>query len=400
MFKGPALRRLNRSEIRIVLYSILVIGAIAILVSQIGRSGLKLLAPHWSLDFQQYWGAARVLLAGDNPYDAVTLANMEATSGIVQERVRMWNPPYTLVLALPYAVLPFGLAALAWLATSALVAIACGAALWRLFGPRVDQRYWLGMIIAIAYLPTLQTLQMGQISAWLLAGITGFLFALRTRRDTLAGAALVFVAIKPHVSFLFLFAAVWWIVRERRWRVLLGASAAMAVACAIVGFISPAVFGQYLRATGELPLYWRTATLGTWLRTVFGAEQYWLQFAPSIVGLILFVIWMIYHKRSWDWCRQAPVLLLASTVCTAYGWGYDQMTLLPVVALLLASFSSLPSLHRMLLVAVYMLAQLGLLLQTQLMVDSSVTYWHPLVLVGLYVWQQRITNKSSQSEGR
>lgn len=392
MDKRPDYLRLNRPVVRIALLAFLVILAILLLASQIGRLGLTKLAPNWSLDYQQYWGAARVLVAGGNPYDAVTLTKMEATTGIwIGLPVRLWNPPYTLMLALPFAALPFDLAALAWLATSALVVMVCGAALWRLFAPHGDRRYWLGMIMAIAYLPTLQTLEMGQISVWLLAGITGFLVALRARRDTLAGAALILLAIKPHVSFLFLLAIAWWIVREHRWRVLLGASATLAVACTLVGLISPAVFGQYLRAAAGLPLYWRTATLGTWLRTIFGFELYWLQLLPSVLGVIILAVWITRHREAWDWPWLLPVLLLGSTIFAAYGWSYDTMILLPVVIILISRLRTLPVREHTIMFSAYIVAQFAMLTLNQLSLEGVTYYWYPLVLAGLYAWQQGIT---------
>ena len=44
----------------------------------------------------------------------------------------------------------------------------------------------------------------------------------------------------------------------------------------------------------------------------------------------------------------------------------------------------------------YTSAQIKLLVQNQLMVDSSVSYWHPLLLAGLYISQRRISNLGGQ----
>ena len=374
---------------RLVVLGGLVLASVVLLVFVLRQSEPGRLLEVGTVDFTQYWAAARLLLQRQNPYDAVLLLAAERAAGWAKhEPILMWNPPWTLALALPYAALPFGTAAKAWLITNILLVLACGVLLWRAFAPLDAGRLWLGGIAAVAFVPVMLALQMGQISPWLLVGITGFLMAVRARRDGLAGASLVLLTIKPHVGYLFLFGIAWWIVREHRWRVLLGGAAALTAACAAVELISPAVFGQYLRAAASPPLYWRSATLGTWLRTAFGAEQRWLQFLPTGIGLAGFVVWAIRHKGKWDWLNLAPGLLLASAISAAYGWGFDQVTLLPVVVLLITSLRFMPQAHRAFLLGVYMLAQVGLLLQTQFMVDSSVAYWHPIVLTGLYAWQQ------------
>ncbi|MHB1357082.1 MAG: hypothetical protein ACYCZF_14025, partial [Anaerolineae bacterium] len=230
---------------------------------------------------------------------------------------------------------------------------------------------------------------------WLLVGITGFLVSIHTQRDYLAGAFLVLLTIKPHIGFLFLLAIAWWVVRKRRWGVLLGGAAALAAACAVVGLISPAVFEQYLSAAAGPPLYWRSTTLGTWLRVVFGSEQHWLQFFPPGVGIFLFVAWALRHQGEWNWPRLAPELLLASVIFAAYGWSFDYVVLLPVVVAIMAGLRTLTGRQRVVVVGLYGLTQLGVLLVNQYGIDASYYYWYPLVLAGLYVWQQKLTREVS-----
>jgi hypothetical protein len=384
----------GQQRVRLAVLGALVLASFVLLARQLAQAAPSDLANFSGHDFTQYYGAARLLLQRANPYDPVTLLAMERTIGwTALDPILMWNPPWTLALVLPLTALPFNLAAWAWLALNSGLMLVCGAALWRIIAPG-DRRYWIGMGAAIVFMPTLQALRLGQISPWLLVGITGFLVAVHARRDGLAGATLVLLTIKPHVSFLFLFAIAWWVVRERRWRVPLGAVATLAGACVVVGVISPAIFGQYLRAASGPPLYWRSATLGTWLRTAFGAEQKWLQFLPSVIGLILCVGWVIRRKGAWDWSHLAPGLLLASMIFATYGWGFDQVILLPMVVAFIVGLLTLHNGQRALLLGLYAFAQLGLLVQTQLNVDSSLWYWHPLVLAGLYMWQQRMAGSN------
>ena len=368
---------------------LLVVAGVIILVVILVRTNINEMADTFGLDYRAYWSAARVLINQSNPYDRVQLLAMEQASGYSGSLpIMVWYPPWAFAIILPFAFLLFPVSTIMWLVLNVFLAFSCGAVLWHELAPQDDRRYWLGMIFAFVYMPTFQMLRIGQISLWLLAGITGFLVAVRRKREGLAGAFLVLLTIKPHISFLFLLAVAWWIVRERRWRVLLGGAAALGAACAMVGFISPAVFGQYLRPTAGSPLYYRTTTLGSWLLTVFGTEHYWLQYLPSVVGFILFVGWALRRKGVWDWPRLVPGLLLASTICAAFGWIHDTVTLLPVVVVLLARLRLLSSGQRVLLVSLYVLTQLGMLLLNQYGIDASYYYWYPLVLAGLYAWQQ------------
>ena len=346
-------------------------------------------------DFKQYWCAARALLEKANPYDSRTCAACDLI-GVWQNwgPVTTWNPPYTFIVVLPLAALPFDLAAMAWLATNALLVTTCGAALWHLLAPSGDRRYWLGILAAIAYVPTIQTIIIGQISLWLLAGITCFLLAVRAKRDYLAGAALALLAIKPHIPLLFLAGVAWWVLREGRWKVLLGGLAALAAASTVVTMISPQVFVQYMNTITEPPLYWHTTTLGNWLRVAFGSELYWLQYLPTVIGLLLFITWAWRRKGAWDWQQLAPGLLLASIISAAYGWPHDQVTLLPVVVVLLARLRFLSSGQRVVLMSLYVLTQLGMLLLIKYGVAASYYYWYPLVLAGLYIWQQAMTRRN------
>ncbi|MHB1357602.1 MAG: glycosyltransferase family 87 protein, partial [Anaerolineae bacterium] len=296
-----------QSKFRVAALVVLVLVGIALLtvqLSQIAPSDLAALCGH---DFTQYYSAARLLVQRADPYDPAAMLAMERSIGWAEaDPLMMWNPPWTLALVLPLLALPFGLAAGLWLALNCVLVLLCAAVLWRLMAPQGDRRYWLAMLLVIAYIPTLQTLKIGQISLWLLVGITGFLVSIRTQRDYLAGALLVLLIIKPHIGFLFLLAIAWWVMRERRWRVLLGGAAALVAVCAVVVLISPAVLEQYLRAAAGPPLYWRSTTLGTWLRVVFGSEQHWLQFLPSVVGILLFAAWALRHKGEWNWPQLAP----------------------------------------------------------------------------------------------
>ena len=182
-------------------------------------------------------------------------------------------------------------------------------------------------------------------------------------------------------------------MRERRWKVLAGWAATLALTCTLVMLFSPDIFLKYLQAESGLPFVWRSATLGTWLRDVFGYERYWLQFLPSAIGLILVSIWAAIRRGNWDWPRLLPGLLLISTICAAYGWSHDTVTQLPVVVVIISRLRTLPIRKYMPLVLVYSLAQLGMLVLNQLSVENACYYWYPLILAVLYIWQRQMVRR-------
>ena len=106
----------------------------------------------------------------------------------------------------------------------------------------------------------------------------------------------------------------------------------LVVATLIALAANPAVIGQYLSSiVGYPPNYWITPTLGSLLRLVFGADRFWLQFVPLLLGTAWFIFYWRRHREPWSWAEQLPVLLLVCLITTAYGWEYDQIVLMLAV---------------------------------------------------------------------
>jgi len=122
-----------------------------------------------STDFSQYWCAAKLVLAGQNPYSSELIYSCEKTAlPFLPEAIRLWNPPFVLPLLLPFAFFDFETAALLW----SILSLVAGCSAWflslRLFQgiPTRGARFAASSFLALYY-PLTLCLAYGQISAFL-----------------------------------------------------------------------------------------------------------------------------------------------------------------------------------------------------------------------------------------
>ncbi len=289
-------------------------------------------------DFVEYWAAAKLTLAGQNPFDESRLLPLQQAAGRdTNEAIMMWNPPWALPAVLPLGLFPAREAQLLWLLVNLAVAGFCADRLWLLLGGARERR-WVGWALAFAFMPTAFALHSGQIGPFLLLGVVLVLECARRwdrdrRWEYAAGAATVLVAIKPHLAYLLWAGIAVDAVARGRWRVLVG-GALTGLACALLPLaFNPHVWHQYADAMGiRPPAQWASPTLGTLLRIAFGPELFRLQFVSVAFGLGWFA-WFRWHKGAhWNWTEQLPLLLLVSFVTAPYGaWPFDMVLLLPAV---------------------------------------------------------------------
>lgn len=281
-------------------------------------------------DFLEYWAAARLELSGGDPYSPAAMGELERENGLGRKKpLMMWNPPWALPLVAPLAFLDLATARMLGLMfTFASLAI-CGDWLWSFYGGP-QQRRLIATALVFLFAPTLLELASGQMSILVLVGITCFL-ALQQRRAWLpAGASLLLVACKPHLVVVIWLALSTWILAGRRWRLFWGAVLAFGVALGIAVAINPQSLVHYWvgwRSHTMLALY--APPLGGLLRVWLGWRRYWLQFVPTLIGILWWAKWQ--RARGVDWRRDISILLLVSLCASPYGWPFDQIVLLPAL---------------------------------------------------------------------
>lgn len=277
-------------------------------------------------DYVEYWAAGRLNLEGKNPYSADLLLPLERDAGRdTDEAVMMWNPPWTLAIAMPLGAMPARVGQLVWF----LVGLASlGASAYLLV--ESSSRKWVPFAVTFTFLPTFIVLQAGQITFLVVLGLAGFLWFIRRGHGFAAGLACVLVAVKPHLVYLLWPAIALDAIVNRRASVILGGIVGGLVASGIAVAFNSDVFGQYFTEMSERPpAQWVSLTLGTVLRAIFGAKLFWLQFVPVVLGLGWFAARWAKHRKTWNWADELPWIVLVSFVTSPYGaWHFDLVVLL------------------------------------------------------------------------
>ena len=154
-------------------------------------------------DFTFYFAAARIGLAHGWPsiYDlSRQQAQLDALgSGItIAQLARYISPPPVAWAALPLTAFSYPVAYWTW---SALLLVAL-ALTWRLAAPGLGAAKLVHFAAAIAWLPVIYALQLGQPNIFVALGVAACYALLRAERPFWAGMALGALALKPQLAFL------------------------------------------------------------------------------------------------------------------------------------------------------------------------------------------------------
>lgn len=339
-------------------------------------------------DFGQYWGAGRLILSGQNPYDAVKiqeLKNQITGQPVSPETIPiMWTPPWSLPVVMLFGWLDYPLSRMIWLLANVTVILAASSSIWKFYsGP--SKLTWPAWIISFTFAPTISVLEKGQITPLLLAGIAGFMLFLERKHNAwMAGIFAALISFKPQLFFLFWIALVLWVFYQKQWIVLVAVGLTILVGTLFPVLFNPRLIHQYIQAfLNNAPTGWATPTLGSYLRLIFGIEKTWLQFAPMLVGCIWIVFYFFQHKKQWVWSKQMPLLILVSFVFSGYSWTYDQVLSLIAV---IPSFIRIIQ-HPQKLESVWMLTVYILLMLSDLVLHRWLDeFWFGWLAPALLIW--------------
>ena len=321
-------------------FRLLITFAVLLLTLHVARGQINRLLEDPTLwppdDYVEYWAAGRLNLYGENPYSKELLLPLERDAGRdIDEAVMMWNPPWTLTIAMPLGAMRPREGQLAWLLLN-FAAIAISAYLiWEIYCGLASRR-WIALAISFTFVPTLFVLQSGQMSALVLLGSVLFIWAMKNQYEYAAGAAACLIAVKPHLAYLLWFALVADLCITKRWRIIAGGIMCGSIMSIIPTIFNPSVWEHYINAYQIYPPVEHVSlTIGVALRMMLNENAFWMQFLPMIAGSLWLVWYIRRNKNSWNWYEQMPWIVLVSFVTAPYGaWHFDLVILL------------LPILHR------------------------------------------------------
>jgi hypothetical protein len=279
-------------------------------------------------DYIQYWVIGQQLIHGADPYDVAALTQLEEKAGLGSDLPRIsLSPPAVFFLMLMLGLVsPKTGYILWWFLQMGCLSVALWL-LWRMNG-RPDNRIHL---FGYIFTPVLICLATGQLGIYLLLGIVLFLYFNETR-PTLAGAALLPCALKPHLFLVFALVLMSWVVYRKAFRILLGFLASLTASCALVYCFDPHVWSQYfdkMRVTRVMQVY--IPTFGDSLRFLVDRNSVWLQFLPALAGCVWALWYFLTRRERWDWINHGLLLILVSDVCAPYGFFNDECILLPLI---------------------------------------------------------------------
>ncbi len=330
-------------------------------------------------DTQWFWASGHLLTHGANPYDREAVRQMELALGLPvkgPDVPMLRNPPTALFLMVPMGLLGPRLAILAW---SLLLAI-CLAVSVLAVRAMMEESYEHGYILlAWFFPPALLCIEVGQTGLLTLAGLALFL-RFHKSRPLWAGAALSLCAIKPHLLLPFGVVLLAWVATRRKWRILCGASLALAAESIIAMAFDHAVWRHYLAAMRtERIVDEFVPTFGVALRFFLSRTTMWVEFIPAALGCLWAVWYYRRNREGWDWTTHGSVLTLVSLMVAPYAWLTDQVLAIPAILFALTA-SRRPARG-----SVTLLMAISTLTAAQMMSKATTLYFKSDMALGL-VW--------------
>jgi hypothetical protein len=287
-------------------------------------------------DFMGMWSASVLALRGDPAlaYDVEVHRSVQAAFVKFDGLMPFPYPPPFLLVLLPFGLLPYPIAAAAWIVVTFTLYFS------------VARRVWPGSEVLIAAYPAVLVNGIVGQNGFLTAGFFIAGLALLPKRQFLGGLVLGCLIIKPHLGVLIPLA----LIATRQWRGFAGA-ALSATGLILLGL---AAFGieSYQAMLDLLPLYrvimseevvgWhKMASVYASLRLLdVPSEAAWL----GHIGVALAAAGFTWRVWSADcaWQAKAATLAAATLLISPYSYCYDMLILIIAFLWLLVAGANRP----------------------------------------------------------
>lgn len=292
-------------------------------------------------DFYPLWAAGRVLLEGGNPYDDQNIIRTLISAGVDLQSYPggFHNPPWSIWLFIPCALMPLLWAEYLWVALQALlVTVAVMTSLrilddWQC-AEQFRCRKMLLLIGLLSFFPLTKLFLMGQSSAIILFAVMLGYRELTKKNDFLAGALFSLALLKFQLIIPIFLVLLAYCLRTKRVSVIKGLAVALSVQCLATVIARPAAFNEYYYYIFSLFSDRSTAsqtTLGHLAASITGKPE--LVALVSITSCITFLFIGTNIRGRFDYWFFLS--LLAGLICAPYAWSHDfVIALLPYFFLL------------------------------------------------------------------
>ncbi len=385
-------RRSNRSTVA-PYPSLVRRGRVAAMLAVAAYVGCLLAA--WSLvqnvnDYAGFVAGARALLAGESPYDPTTWPSAWERLGTQKPDTSVYGyPAWVALLFLPLAPLPIAVGSLLFNVGTLAAAVQATRAL----ALRVGAPPLAAQVITAASWPAFLVFLQGQWAYLLYALAVWTYLDLARGRDARAGVwwALA-VLLKPQLYVVASLALAAYVIKARRWRVLIAGAAVTIVAVVSSALVFPGWWTPWLGAVASRRLVRSTQqpTLAGLAGDVAGAA--WpIAWGLFIAVLALAIVWAARRAPE----RRGEILffgtLSLSVGAALYSWSYDHYLVIGcgVVALGLARGTSSERRVTIMAFALFLPVALGLWLSAFWRFHDTGSGLVPVLAIALLVASAR-----------
>ena len=241
-------------------------------------------------DFLCYWSTGQLAVHHENPYGFAETLRIQRLAGYLESEPMIGHmTPFSLPLVLPLGFIGARSGAVVWSLLIIGLLMFAVSSVRRMNAMPENRLHLLGYIFA----PALACILAGQAGTILLLGLIIFL-RFQGSRPFLAGLSLVLWSLKPHLFLPFAAALLFWIVANKRYRLLFGVLTGLVVSAAAATWIDPQAWSQYLAMMRsehfEDKLLPNVSLL---FRLAIDRHTVWLQSVPALAGMA----WALWYAR-------------------------------------------------------------------------------------------------------
>lgn len=285
-----------------------------------------------SIDFIQYWSSNLLLGQNQNPYDPKQMLDVQRSLGLVGENpIMMWVAPWVLVILKPFLVFNFETSFLSFLVFNVFSLIFCSYILQITYSTNKKFSYTT-CLLALFFLPAWDCINYGQISIILLLALCLANYFLEKNKILLASLCFSILSIKPHLFIYLAALTFFWALQNNRLKLIYATTLSTTALLSLYYFQNRtaifdwiAVMTNYGSEGSIKTSQWAAATIGTWLRVIFGVDKIYLIWLPCLLAL-LFLAYLLFNKglAKKSYKEILPLSLSISLLSSPYAWLYDQ----------------------------------------------------------------------------